>query len=169
MGYLDQKPLSPQETLRCFNEIFANFDFDSRREVGHQLGFSKEYFEAMYAIGVKYYENNRLDDAIKIFYQLIVLQPSAFRNYKGMGACLQAKEDYDNAIAAYSSGAALAMMDAEFHFYVGQCQFLKKDFSEAEKTLNFANAICEKYPAKWGHIANHAKELHARAKERVAR
>jgi tetratricopeptide (TPR) repeat protein len=168
LGYFDQKPLSPEEQMKCFKQMLSSFDFDSKEEIGYQLGFSKEYFEAMYAIGVKYYDNNRPDDAIKIFYQLIVLQPSASSNYKAMGACLQAKEDYDNAITAYTSGLALAMMDAEFHFYVGQCQFLKKEFAEAEKTLAFANAICEKYPEKWAHIGNHAKELHARAKERVS-
>jgi tetratricopeptide (TPR) repeat protein len=168
LGYFDEKPLSTEERMKYVKEILTKFDFDTDLEIGYQLGFTPEYFDAMYAIGVKYYENNRLDDAVKIFYQLIALQPSAFRNYKGMGACLQAKEDYDHAIGVYTSGVALAMMDAEFHFYVGQCQFLKKDFAEAEKTLTFANKICEKYPEKWGHIAGHAKELHARAKERTA-
>jgi len=168
LGYLDDKPLSTEEQMKCFQAMLDKYDFASNLDPGVQLGFTPEYFDAMYAIGVKYYENNRLDDAIKIFYQLIILESTAFRNYKAMGACLQAKEDYDNAITAYTSGAALAMMDAEIHFYVGQCQFLKKEFSEAAKTLAFANAICEKYPEKWGNIADHAKELHARAKERAS-
>jgi tetratricopeptide (TPR) repeat protein len=168
LGYFEEKSLSTEERMKYVKEILTNFDFDTDLEIGYQLGFTPKYFDSMYAIGVKYYENNRLDDAIKIFYQLIALQPSAFRNYKGMGACLQAKEDYDAAIKVYTAGVTLAMMDAEIHFYVGQCQFLKKEFAEAEKVLTFANAICEKHPQKWGHIAGHTKELLARAKERAA-
>ncbi len=166
MGYFDQKKLSSDEKMDLFQKILANYNPSSHSNIGTQLGFSQEYFDAMYAIGVKYYENNRLDDAIKILYQLIPLQPSEFKNYKALGACFQAKEDYETAIKVYSSAVVLAAMDAEIHFYVGQCQFLSKDFIEAEKTLRMANRICEKYPEKWAHIAHHAKELHQRAQER---
>jgi tetratricopeptide (TPR) repeat protein len=169
LGYLDQKPLSKEEQMKYFQATLANLDLSSGADIGLALGFTPDYFDAMYSLGVKYYENNRLDDAIKVLYQLIPLQPSAFRNYKALGACLQAKEDYESAIKVYSSAVALAAMDAEIHFYVGQCQFLKKDFEQAELTLRMANRICENYPEKWGHIADHAKELHARAKERAAK
>ena len=169
MAYFDQKKLSQEEMMKYFQGALANLDLTSGGDIGLQLGFTPEYFDAMYSLGVKYYENNRLDDAIKIFYELIPLQPSAFRNYKAIGACLQAKEDYEAAIKAYSSAVVLAAMDAEIHFYVGQCQFLMKDFVEAEKTLRMANHICEKYPEKWNHIAQHAKELHTRSKERASK
>lgn len=169
MGFLDPQKLSSEERMKYFQGVLANLDFSSGGDLGFKLGFSQEYFDAMYAIGVKYYENNRLDDAIKIFYQLIPLQASNFQNYKALGACLQAKEDYQTAIEVYSSAVALAAMDAEIHFYVGQCFFLMKEFAQAEQTLQMANRICEKYPEKWGHIAQHAKELHARAKERSSK
>ena len=155
--------------MKYFQGALANLDLASGGDIGLQLGFTPDYFDAMYSLGVKYYENNRLDDAIKIFYQLIPLQPSAVRNYKAMGACLQAKEDYETAIKVYSSAVVLTAMDAEIHFYVGQCQFLIKDFLEAEKTLRMANHICEMYPEKWSHIAQHAKELHTRSKERAVK
>ena len=166
MAYLDQKKLSSEDSMRYFQEVLSKLDLSSGRDIGMQLGFSPKYFEAMYAIGVKYYDNNRLDDAIKILYQLIALQPSASRNYKALGACLQAKEDYDTAIKVYGSAVALAAMDAEIHFYVGQCQFLMGDFSQAAITLNLTNRLCEKYPEKWAHISQHAKDLYARAAQR---
>jgi tetratricopeptide (TPR) repeat protein len=169
LAYLDQQKLSPEEMMEHFQGALANLDLTSGGDIGLQLGFTTEYFDAMYSLGVKYYDNNRLDDAIKVFYELIPLQPSAFRNYKAMGACLQAKEDYETAIKVYSSAVVLAAMDAEIHFYVGQCQFLMKDFAEAEKTLRMANRICEKHPEKWNHIAHYAKELHTRAQERSSK
>jgi len=169
LAYLDQKKLSSEDSMRYFQDVLSKLDLSSGREIGAQLGFSPKYFDAMYALGVKYYDNNRLDDAIKILYQLIALQPSAFRNYKALGACLQAKEDYDSAIKVYSSAVALAAMDAEIHFYVGQCQFLIGDFAQAAITLRLASSLCEKYPEKWAHIAHHAKDLYTRSSQRAGK
>jgi TolA-binding protein len=58
-------------------------------------------------------------------------------------------------------------MDAETYFYIGQCLFLQKKFSEAANTLNLANVICEKHPENWKHIAHHAKDLFTRASARA--
>lgn len=168
MAYFDQQKLSEKEKMKHFQEVLSKLDLTTGGDMGYKLGFTQEYFDAMYAVGVKYYENNRLDDAIKIFYQLVSLQASNFQNYKALGACLQAKEDYAKAIEVYASAVMLAAMDAEIHFYVGQCLFLMKDFAQAAQTLQMANRICEKYPEKWNHIAHHAKELHSRAKERIS-
>jgi len=168
LAYLDDQKLSPEEKSKYFQETLSALDLSSGADIGLQLGFTPKYFDAMYAIGVKYYENNRLDDAIKILYQLIALQPSAFRNYKAIGACLQAKEDYEAAVNVYKTAIPLAAMDAETYFYIGQCLFLQKKFSEAANTLNLANVICDQYPEKWKHIAHHAKDLFARATARAA-
>ena len=167
MAYLSEQKLSPEERNRYFKETLSNLTLSAGADLGVQLGFTPKYFDAMYAIGVKYYDNNRLDDAIKILYQLIALQPSAFRNYKAMGACLQAKEDYEAAINVYKTAIPLAAMDAETYFYIGQCLFLQKKFSEAANTLNLANVICAKYPEKWINITDHAKDLYARATARA--
>lgn len=131
--------------------------------IGKQLGFSDRYFDAMFAVAANYYDNNRLDDAIKIAYQLILLQSSEPRNYKLMGACLQAKEDYVAAIKVYENSILLAMLDAEIYFYLGQCQFLTKAFSDAVKSLSFAKNLCEEDSSAWEHIAQHVNELLARA------
>jgi len=136
-------------------------------EIGKQLGFTDKDFDAMFAVAAKYYENNRLDDALKITYQLISLQPSEHRNYKLMGACLQAKEDYQAAMKVYMNSISLAMLDAEIYFYVGQCQFLTKAFADAAKSLTFAKHLCTKYPEKWSHIAQHVGELLTRAQSRA--
>ena len=167
MAYLEEQKLSLEEKSAFFQETVSKLDLSSGADIGLMLGFTPKYFDAMYAIGVKYYENNRLDDAIKILYQLIALQPSAFRNYKAMGACLQAKEDYEAAINVYKTAIPLAAMDAETYFYIGQCLFLQKKFSEAANTLNLANVICAEYPEKWVQIAHHAKDLYARATARA--
>ena len=169
MAQLDQQKLSSEEKMQYFQDVLSKMTLSPKQDIGTQLGFTPKYFDAMFAIGVKYYENNRLDDAIKIFYQLIPIQPSAFRNYKALGACLQAKEDYDSAIKVYKAAVSLAAMDAEIYFYVGQCFFLQKNFVEAAKTLGFVNSMCAKRPEQWAHIAHHAKELHARAVERTGK
>lgn len=167
MSYLERKNFSKEETLNLVKESLENLVINPDVPLGLNVGFSQEYLDAMYAIGVKFYENNRLEDAIKIFYQLIPLEPIAIRNYKGLGACFQAKEDYETAMHIYTNSIPLAAMDADIYFYIGQCLFLTKDFAEAEKTLAMANYICNKYPEQWASIATQIKELHQRAKERV--
>jgi type III secretion system low calcium response chaperone LcrH/SycD len=168
LDYLNKEKLSSAELKKQFFEILEKTDLSGGGKViGQALGFSPEYFDSMYAIGVKYYENNRIEDAIKIFYQLVALEPMNIRNHKAMGACMQAKEDYEAAINIYSAAITLAAMDAEIHFYTGQCLFLTKQFEEAKKTFALVERICEKYPEKWAHIAQHAKDLHQRAADRL--
>lgn len=139
----------------------------SQVPIGKQLGFTDRYFDSMYAIGVKYYDNNRLDDAIKIAYQLVLLEPGAHRNYKLMGACLQAKEDYAAALNVYQKSIPLAILDAETYFYVGQCQFFTKAFADAVNSLKFAKHLCTKYPEQWSHIQQVVDELLTRAQTRA--
>lgn len=136
-------------------------------DVGKQLGFSDRYFDAMFTVAAKYYENNRLDDALKIAQQLISLQASEHRNYKLMGACLQAKEDYRSAMRVYIASLSLAIQDAEIYFYLGQCEFLTKEFTRAAKSLAHASELCAQEPSKWEHIALHVNELLARAQSRA--
>lgn len=168
MNYLEKEKLSSEELKKQFFEILEKTDLrGGGKNIGQALGFSPEYFDAMYAIAVKYYDNNRIDDAIQILYQLVALEPMNIRNHKAMGACMQAKEDYEAAIKIYGAAITLAAMDAEIHFYVGQCLFLTKQFEEAQKTFTLVNRICEKYPEKWSHIAHHAKDLQQRSAARM--
>jgi tetratricopeptide (TPR) repeat protein len=157
--------LTTQEKLELIKKMATKVSPHRNIDMGVQLGFSQKYFDAMYTIAVKYYDNNRYDDAIKILYNLIPLQPSAFRNYKAMGACLQGKKDYATAIQVYQKSLPLAFMDVETYFYIGQCQFLQKDYVEAAKTLKLAEHFYSKHPEQWQHIEKSIKELRQRALE----
>lgn len=169
MNYPQQKKLSSEDLRKWVVHLMDRTDLSGEgvQNIGEALGFNQEYFDAMFAIAIKYYDNNRLDDAMHILNELIALEPNNVRNYKAMGACVQAKEDYKSAINIYGHALALAAMDAEIHFYAGQCLFLDKQFAQAKNTFELANRICEKYPHKWGHIAHHVKDLLKRSEERM--
>jgi tetratricopeptide (TPR) repeat protein len=136
-------------------------------DISTQLGLSDKYFSAVYALAVKYYDNNRLDEALKMAYQLTQSKPSEHKYYKLLGACLQAKEDYASALKVYQGSIAFAFLDAETYFYVGQCQFLTKQFADASKSLGFAKHLCEKYPEQWAHIKTQVIELLNKSLERA--
>ena len=155
-------PVNPQ----LVKNLLQRIDPTSGVDVGHQLGLSDRYFDAMFAVAVKYYDNNRFDDAMKIARQLILMESNNHRNYKLYAACFQAKEDYVSAIRVYQNSIALGALDAEVYFYAGQCFFLSKKFKEASESLRFAKTLCEKSPEKWTHIAHHVNDLLARAKQR---
>lgn len=164
--------MTPFETAKAIDprlvrNLLKHIDPTSGVDVGHQLGMSDKYFDAMFAIAVKYYDNSRFDDAMKIARQLILMESNNHRNYKLYAACFQAKEDYVSAIRVYQNSVALAALDAEVYFYIGQCYFLSKQFKEAAESLVFAKNLCEKTPENWAHIHHHVNELHARSKQRL--
>jgi len=142
-------------------------DLSSGVDIGTQLGVTEKYLDCMYGIAVKYYENHRINDAMKIARQLILIESSNCRNYKLYAACFQSKNDYESAIRIYQNAIALSILDAEIYFYVGQCYFLLKEFDQASKSLQFAKTICEKNPTQWTHIYHHVSDLQSRASQRL--
>lgn len=152
------------ENVRTMANII---DFTQPAEVGYQVGFTDEYFDAMHELGIRHYNNAQYNEAIVIFKQLCILQSVTSKYYKSLGAALQASGDYATALKVYATAIDLANMDAEINFYAGQCFFLMRNYKGAADALDVAKHYCERFPEQWSEIAPQVFELHKINQDRL--
>jgi type III secretion system low calcium response chaperone LcrH/SycD len=119
----------------------------------HQLlKLKPDEVEEVYAMGHRFYSEGDLDKALAAFSALIQLNPYVAKYWVAIGATLQRKEEYQDAISAY--GIALTI---EEHipalYYSAQCAyaldqreeckaFLKK-ITASKENSDFLEKACE--------------------------
>lgn len=133
---------------------------------GAAVGFTDEYFDALYTLAVRYYNNKQFREAGEVFKNLCTLQPDEVRNYKGAGANALAQQEYQVAVKAYTVAYMLSATDADTSFYLGQAFFFLKDYQEAHGHLRFAREMAGRAPAKWPQIATWSTQLLERIETR---
>ncbi len=132
---------------------------DHMLQPGEAVGFTDEFFDATYTMGVRYYVNQQFDKAHEMFKLLCSLQPLNARNFKAWGANYLGQQDYPSAIHAYSSAYAMSAMDADTSFYLGQAFYFLKDYEEAKGHLAFARELARRQPALWPQIEQWSTQL----------
>ena len=103
---------------------------DSGLQLGDAVGFSEEFFDASYTLGVRYYANQQYDKAHELFKLLCTLQPLNARNFKAWGAN-----------------------------YLGQAHYFLKDYDEARGHLRFAQEMARRNPTLWPQIEQWSAQL----------
>lgn len=134
---------------------------------GDVVGFSPEFFDAIYTLGVRYYANKQYDRSHPMFRLLCTLQPLEARNFKAWGANFLGTRDYRSAVNAYSAAYMLSATDADTSFYLGQAFFFLKDYEEAVGHLRYARELAERAPAMWPQIAAWSSQLLERIEART--
>jgi len=126
---------------------------------GDAAGFSDEFFDATYTMGVRYYANRQYEKSHEMFKLLCALQPLNVRNFKAWGANYLGQQDYPSAIHAYSVAYTLSATDADTSFYLGQSHYFLKDYEEARGHLAYARELARRQPALWPQIEAWSTQL----------
>ncbi len=126
---------------------------------GEAAGFEPDFFDAVYTMGVRYYESGQHDHSGRVFKMLCTLQPLEARNFKAWGAHFLAVQDYASAVRAYSMAYQVNATDAETSFYLGQAFFLLHEYEESHGHLRFAKEMATRSPDQWPHIAAWCDQL----------
>ena len=88
--------------------------------------------EGGYATALGFYENNRLDDAEKLFQLLCLLDHYEPRFFMGLAACRQQSGQYEQAVESYSYAALLDSNDPRPPFHSAECHLAIGNSPEAE-------------------------------------
>jgi secretion system chaperone SscA len=118
-----------------------------RMKGNHSLSdIAQEKVQEMEALAHFLYRNEEYQDASHFFRLLAFARPSISKYWKGLGACLQMLQEYDEAINCYASSHILNQEETDPYLYVhaADCYFALKQKEEGLKALEAACLSAEK-------------------------
>jgi tetratricopeptide (TPR) repeat protein len=105
------------------------------------LGAEREHPAALTALGMVLHAQARLDDAIRVFHALTLLQPGKPEHWENLGVTLRAARRYDQALAAYGRALELGAMSASLLYNIGLLNMDRCDYRAAHADLSRAAAL----------------------------
>lgn len=139
----EEHKLSPaEEQLKGLLEFFSSEDAD----ISALSNFPEDIVEGMYSFAYGYYEQGRYEEAELLFRILVSVRMKSSLYWKGLGATLQMRKKYSEAIEAYSWSA---LQDEKFkdpypHFHAAECLYTLGEVSRGLQALQSAKAIAAK-------------------------
>lgn len=106
----------------------------------------KEQLEENYALAYSLYRNHQYREADIFFRLLVAAAPFEQKFWKGLGACLQMKKNYEEALNCYMSAQMFnrETPDPYLYVYSADCYFALKQINEGLKALEAAHVNAEK-------------------------
>jgi tetratricopeptide (TPR) repeat protein len=106
---------------------------------------------ALIDLGNQLYNNNKFDEALAVFQELLVKNPTVYQIKLSIGDCYREKGEYDTALALYTEAAEAALtnevsgkeMRAKSLARIGECHIKKGDFETAQ---NYFKQSIEAFP-----------------------
>lgn len=107
---------------------------------------SQEEVNEMHKMAYVYYQNQRYKEADALFRLLVMAKPEEFKFWKGLGACLQMKKNYQAALACYRQAQALLKDKPDPYLYVhaADCYFALAEVERGFKVLKAATTYAKK-------------------------
>lgn len=93
---------------------------------------SADTIEHIYAIGYKFFQSGKVEQAAKVFQLLSMLDHYQARFFIGLGAARQELGEYLQAIDAYSYAALVDINDPRPPFHSAECHLKLEQLTEAE-------------------------------------
>ena len=112
-------------------------------DVGEQLSQGKvrvrdvlqipdEHLEMLYAVAYNFYQDNKIEQASKIFVMLCTYDPVESKYWEGLGATLKLLKRYNDAVCVYYILTQLHALKISYYLDLAEC-FLKMNQPEAAK------------------------------------
>ncbi len=151
-------PLSTLLEIQVANDIVD--DTIDRSEILTQVSSRK--IEELHHMAYVYYQNKRFREASAIFRLLVTLRADDKGYWKGLGACLQMKKNYDDALVCYQNVQDLLQNEPDAYLYVhmADCHFAMKQLNEGFHFLDLAKKRAQKTKEK--KIIHHVSFMHER-------
>lgn len=108
---------------------------------------TKEDIALLYSLGFSLYQTGDLHQAEIIFRRLVVAESLEKKYWWAFGAVLQAKQDYQNALTAWSMCCLLDEENPHCHFHAAECFLSLKHIPEALKALSASKERCSESEA----------------------
>lgn len=116
--------------------------------------------EAVYAIAYTSFRQGQYREAVSLFCTLTAANPRSVKFWIGLGACYQAKKEYQQAIDSYEKVAMLTPNSPLVHLYAANCFFSLRQAKKGLLALNWAEMALSGLPAeKRRHLKAHISLL----------
>jgi len=106
--------------------------FDGITTVANTKGISRQELEAVYKIGLTYYNTGKTEEAEKIFLFLTLMSHTTAKYWTALGAVRQVKKQYAEAIKAYAAAAMMDVHRPKPHYHAAECALMLGDLDSAE-------------------------------------
>jgi len=125
---------------------------------------SAKKIENLHNMAYVYYQNKYYEDADAFFRLLTKLKPENIHYWKGLGACLQMKKNYQDALLCYHHAQNILgeSPDAYLYVHIADCHFAMKQSEQGFEILTLAKkrAVNDK------KIIHHIAFMHERWKKK---
>lgn len=102
------------------------------------LGFSNDQMEQFYQGAYRIFEQKRWDDAADAFLFLTTLNPYVHTFWLGLGMAEQSKQEYEQALTAYSMAAMTDPESPVPHIHSCECHDMLKDIDKSIEAVEQA-------------------------------
>lgn len=111
--------------------------------------------DEMHSMAYVYYQNQYYREADALFRILVAIAPKNHEYWKGLGACLQMKKNYKDALNCYRCAQALLRNkpDPYLDVHTADCYFALKQVEQGLKTLDRAKLIAGKNSDILQHVS----------------
>lgn len=145
----------PWENSEMLTESFAQFEtdliewisqFTQTTGINHSFDVPSQKEKELYYIAYHLYRDQQYREASYFFRFLVMAHPLEPKYWKGLGACLQMKQEYADALNCYRYTQLLYrdQPDPYLYLYSADCYFALKDIANGLKALEAARLSGEK-------------------------
>ena len=106
-------------------------------------GYADDEMEAVYNLAHNAYQQQRYDDARKLFQFLAENDHTESRFWMGLAASYQMTGGYEQAVTAYGVAALLDATDPRAPLHACECYVAMHDWESGRKALDAVGLICE--------------------------
>jgi type III secretion system low calcium response chaperone LcrH/SycD len=116
--------------------------FQDGATLGEIKGITPRELNAVYQMGLGFYNTGRYDDAEKVFSFLVMFDHLEPKYWLAAGAVQQVKKNFEKAKAAYSQAALLDIHSPKPQYYVAECFLALGQKDDAVASLDTLLEYC---------------------------
>jgi type III secretion system low calcium response chaperone LcrH/SycD len=140
--------MSDTNTTQLAEELDKNIKevakklFEDGATLGELKGITPRELNAVYQMGLGFYNTGRYDDAEKVFTFLVMFDHLESKYWLAAGAVQQVKKNFEKAKAAYSQAALLDIHSPKPQYYVAECFLALGQKDDAVASLDTLLEYC---------------------------
>lgn len=157
-----------KDEVEISNDILSHFLEQHTSDVDQREFFQKvseKRINDLHSMAYIYYQNHYYLEADSCFRLLVTINPQESKFWKGLGACLQMKKNYEGALNCYRCAQSLLKEKPNSYLYlhIADCHFAMKNLQEGFLALELAQKIAKK--TKDQKVINHISFMNERWKK----
>ena len=143
-------------------------EFASGRTLADIHGITLQDLEAVYSVAFNLYNNQRYDEAVKVFKFLCMHDHFQEKYWMGLGATHQMMKDFKLAASAYGYAYILDSDNPKPPLHAADCFMADGNTKDAESALNLVLELTKGDPEQHAAIRQRATVLMTVVKEKAA-